>query len=69
LTLGGRRINQLNLSWKGVKIRGVSYHSTKNTVGLKLARPGKGPLQVTVRVGVIAAGGMLDLRDFTAVVE
>ena len=40
-----------------------------NTARLKLAKPQKGPLQVTVPVGVIAAGGMFDLRDFTAVVE
>ena len=54
---------------KRVKIGRVSYDSATNTVSLKLATPQKGPLQVTVPAGVIAAGEMFDLRDFTAVVE
>jgi hypothetical protein len=58
-----------HFSWKRVKIRGVSYHRTKNTVGLKLAKPQKGPLEVTVRVGFMAAGGVPSLSDFTAVVQ
>jgi hypothetical protein len=53
---------------KGVKIARVSYSGTAHTVRLKLAVPQKGPVQVTVRAGLVAADGMSSSRDFTAVI-
>jgi hypothetical protein len=53
---------------KGVKIGRVSYDATAQMVRLKLARPQKGPVQVTVRAGLVAADGVSSFSDFTAVV-
>jgi hypothetical protein len=52
---------------KGVKIARVSYDAAANTVRLKLAVPQKGPVQVTVRAGLVAADGMSSFSDYTAV--
>ena len=54
---------------KGVKIRSVSYDGTAYTVRLKLARPQKRTLMVTVRAGIVAADGISSFSDFTAVVR
>jgi streptogramin lyase len=53
---------------KGVRIARVSYDRAANAVRLKLAAPQKGPVQVTVRAGLVAADGMSSSSDFTAVV-
>jgi streptogramin lyase len=53
---------------QGVKIARVSYHRAAHAVRLKLARPQQGPIQVTVRAGLVAADGMSSFSDFTAVV-
>jgi streptogramin lyase len=53
---------------KGVKIGRVSYDATAQTIRLKLAVPQKGPIQVTVRAGIVAADGTSSASDFTAVV-
>jgi hypothetical protein len=53
---------------KGVKIVRVSYDRAAHAVRLKLAVPQKGPVQVTVRAGIVAADGMSSFNDFTAVV-
>jgi hypothetical protein len=54
---------------KGVKIARVSYGATTQTVRLKLAVPQKGPIQVTVRAGIVAADGVMDSSEYTAVVR
>jgi hypothetical protein len=51
-----------------VKIARVSYDRAAHSVRLKLAVPQKGPVQVTVRAGLVAADGMSSSSDFTAVV-
>jgi hypothetical protein len=53
---------------QGVKIARVSYDRTAHAVQLKLAVPQKGPIQVTVRAGLVAADGISSSSDFTAVV-
>jgi hypothetical protein len=52
---------------RGVKIGGVSYDGTAHAVTLKLTKPHKGLIQVTVRAGIVAADGMSSFSDFTAV--
>jgi hypothetical protein len=54
---------------KRVKIGGVTYDGTAHRVTLKLAKPHKGRVQVTVRAGLVAADGMSSASDFTAVVK
>jgi hypothetical protein len=51
-----------------VKIARVSYDRAAHAVRLKLAVPQKGPVQVTVRAGLVAADGMSSSSDFTAVI-
>jgi hypothetical protein len=53
---------------QGVKIARVSYDGAAHSVRLKLAVPQKGPVQVTVRAGLVAADGISSFSDFTAVV-
>jgi streptogramin lyase len=54
---------------KGLKIARVFYDGSTHQVTLKLAVPQKGPVQVTVRAGIVAADGMSSFSDFTAVVR
>jgi streptogramin lyase len=54
---------------KAVKIARVSYDRAAHAVRLKLAVPQKGPVQVTVHAGLVAADGMSSFGDFTAVVR
>ena len=68
LTSGAKRGHKIVFS-KGVKIRSVSYDGTAYTVRLKLARPQKRTLMVTVRAGIVAADGISSFSDFTAVVR
>jgi streptogramin lyase len=51
-----------------VRIAQVTYNRAARAVRLKLAVPQKGPVQVTVRAGLVAADGMSSSRDFTAVI-
>jgi hypothetical protein len=53
---------------KGVKIGRVLYDGTAHRMTLKLAKPHKGMVQVTVRAGLVAADGVSSLNDFTDVV-
>ena len=53
---------------KPVRIAGVSYDRAAHAVRLKLAAPQKGPVQVTVRAGLVAADGISSTSGFTAVV-
>jgi hypothetical protein len=54
---------------KPARIGTVLYDSTADTVTLKLAKPVKGPIQVTVRAGVMATNGISTRGTFTAVVS
>jgi hypothetical protein len=68
LAAGVKRHHRLVFS-RGVKFGSVSYDGTAHTVTLRLARPHKGLIQVTVRAGwFLAAHGMSSTGDFTAVV-
>jgi hypothetical protein len=51
-----------------VRIARVSYDRAAHAVRLKLAVPQKGPVQVKVRAGLVAADGISSFSDFTAVV-
>jgi streptogramin lyase len=53
---------------RGVRIGRVSYDRAADAVRLKLAVPQKGPVQVTVHAGLVAADGMSSSSDYTAVV-
>jgi hypothetical protein len=53
---------------KGVKIGAISYDGMKDTVTLRLARPTKGPIQVTAHGGIKGANGASSAGDFTTVV-
>jgi hypothetical protein len=54
---------------KRVKVARVSYDRAAHAVRLKLAVPQEGPIQVTIRAGLLAADGMSSASDFTAVVR
>jgi hypothetical protein len=56
------------LVFKPARIGTVLYDSATDTVTLKLAKPSKGPLQVTVHAGVRASDGTATRGNFTAVV-
>ena len=68
LASGVKRRHTLVFS-KSLKIRRVLYDGTAYRVTLKLAKPHKGTVQVTVRAGLEAADGMSSFSDFTAVVR
>ena len=55
-------------SAKGVTIKGTTYNPTSHTVTLNLAKPYKGPVQVTVDRGVPSADGVPTTADVTDVV-
>jgi streptogramin lyase len=65
------RIGRVDLTprAKRVKVAGASYDRAAHAVRLKLAVPQKGPVQVTVRAGLMAADRMSSSSDFTAVVK
>jgi hypothetical protein len=54
---------------KPARIGTVLYDSTTDTVTLKLAKPSKGPLQVTVHAGVMATDGISTRGNFTDIVS
>jgi hypothetical protein len=54
---------------RGVKIGSVSYDGTAHAVTLKLTKPHKGLIQVTVRAGIVAVDGVSSVGEFTAVVR
>jgi hypothetical protein len=68
LASGVKKKHKLVFS-KGVKISSVSYDGNAHTVTLKLAKPTKGTMQVTVHRGVSATNGLSSSGDFTAVVK
>ncbi len=54
---------------KPLKIKTVSYDATHHTVAIKLARPHKGIVRVTVQSGMLAADGASSSNEFSAVVK
>jgi streptogramin lyase len=54
---------------KAVRIARVSYDDAAQTVRLKLAIPQKGPIQVTVRAGIVGADGVSSYSDYTEVIK
>ena len=42
---------------KALKIKSVSYSSSAQTVTINLAKSSKGPMEVTVQPGLVAANG------------
>jgi hypothetical protein len=54
---------------KPVAIRNVSYDSQDHTVAIKLAKPQKGMLQVTIHSGLLASDGASSSNEFSAVVK
>jgi hypothetical protein len=65
---GVQKQHKINFS-KFVKIGGVSYDGTKHQVTIKLAKPVKSPVQVTVYSGIKATDGLSSRGKFTAVVN
>jgi hypothetical protein len=68
LALGLKKRHKLVFA-KAVKIGSVSYDSNAHTVTLKLAKPAKGKMLVTVHRGILATNGLSSSGDFTAVVK
>jgi hypothetical protein len=68
LALGVKKKHRLVFR-KSVKIGGVTYDGTAHTVTLRLSKPAKGPVQLTVRGGIKAANGASSRGDFTTVVK
>ncbi len=54
---------------KGLKIARVFYDGSTHQVTLKLAKPRKGAVQLTVRPGIVAADGISSFNAFTAVIS
>jgi hypothetical protein len=50
-------------------IKSVGYNAAAETVTITLARPHKGPVQVTVRAGLLAADGAATTSDFVVAVR
>jgi hypothetical protein len=68
LTTAVRRRHQIVSLSRGVKIRRVAYDINAHQVTLKLARPHRGPVQVTVSGVIVSADGASSNGGFTAVV-
>jgi hypothetical protein len=68
LASGVKKRHKLVFS-KRVKIGGVSYDGTAHQVTIRLAKPLKGKVQVTVHGGIMATNGLSSQGDFTAVVN
>jgi predicted outer membrane repeat protein len=68
LASGVKKRHKLVFS-KRVKIEGLSYDSTARRVAIRLAKPFKGRVQVTVHGGIMATNGLSSHGDFTAVVN
>ena len=66
--LGGVKKHRKNVFTKAVSIKGTTYNATTHTVTLNLAKPYKGPVQVTVDAGVPSAAGVPTSADVTEVV-
>src|SRR5262249_4454309 len=67
--LGGVTQQGKSIHGKGVRIRAVHYDDTAHAVTINLARPSKGLALVTIRPGVVAAGGGSSSSRFTALVK
>jgi hypothetical protein len=68
LASGVKKRNKLVFR-KPVKIKGVSYDSAARQVTIRLAKPFKGRVQITVHGGIMATNGLASHGDFTAVVK
>jgi hypothetical protein len=68
VAVGAKKRHKIVFS-KRVKIGGVSYDGTSHRVAIRLAKPLKGMVQVTVHGGILATNGMPSQDVFTAVVD
>jgi streptogramin lyase len=68
LTAGEKTRHALVFS-KGLKIARVFYDGSTHQVTLKMAKPHKGVVRVTVRPGIVAADGISSFNAFTAVIS
>jgi hypothetical protein len=68
LLLGVKRRGHVVFS-KNVRIRGIQYDGNDDTVAINLAKPARGPVQVTVRKGIAAANGAMSIADFSTIVN
>jgi hypothetical protein len=66
--LGAVKKHGKNVFTKGVTIKGTAYNPATHTVTLNLAKPYKGPVQVTVDAGVPSADGVPSSGNVTEVV-
>ena len=67
LLLGVKKRRHVTFS-KSVRIRSIEYDANAHTVAINLAKPAKGPVQVTVRKGIAAANGAMSTADFSTIV-
>ena len=67
--LDGVRVRKKTVYSRPVTIRNVIYDGTHHTVAIKLAKPQKGIVLVTVRSGMLAADGASSSNVFSAVVK
>ena len=68
LLSGVRKRRHVTFS-KNVRIRSIEYDANAHMVAINLAKPAKGPVQVTVRKGIAAANGAMSIADFSAIVS
>jgi hypothetical protein len=66
--LGGVKKHGKNVFTKGVRIKGTTYNPTSHTVTLNLAKPYKGPVQLTVNRGIASSDGVPTAADVIDVV-
>ncbi len=64
---GGVKKHGKTIYSKNLRIRGVSYDSVADAVSIRLAKPYKGVVQVTVRRGILAANGMPSDSEFSMI--
>ena len=67
LLLGVKKRRHVTFS-KSVGIRSIEYDANAHMVAINLAKPAKGPVQVTVRKGIAAANGAMSPADFSTIV-
>jgi hypothetical protein len=68
LIMGVKKRRHVTFS-KSVRIRSIEYDANAHMVAINLAKPAKGPVQVTVRKGIAAANGAISIADFSTIVS
>jgi hypothetical protein len=68
LLLGVKKHRHVSFS-KSVGIRSIEYDANAHMVAINLAKPAKGPVQVTVREGITAANGAISIADFSTIIS